>query len=74
MITSGRNRREPSHRDAVPDEIQQRKPTMRHLLMFATAVGILAATPYASAQTRSFYDARQLRRKLGHAGQIDQRL
>jgi hypothetical protein len=47
---------------------------MRHLLMFATAVGILAATPYASAQTRSFYDARQLRRKLGHAGQIDQRL
>jgi hypothetical protein len=58
MITSGRNRREPSHRDAVPDEIQQRKPTMRHLLMFATAVGILAATPYASAQTRSFYDQR----------------
>jgi len=31
---------------------------MRHLLMFATAVGILAATPYASAQTRSFYDGR----------------
>jgi hypothetical protein len=33
---------------------------MKMLLMFATAVGILAAAPYASAQTgsRSFYDGR----------------
>ena len=29
---------------------------MKLLLMFAMAVGMLAAAPYASAQTRSFYD------------------
>ena len=29
---------------------------MKLLLMFAIAVGVLAVAPYASAQTRSFYD------------------
>ena len=31
---------------------------MKILLMFATAVAVLAAAPYASAQQRSFYDGR----------------
>jgi hypothetical protein len=42
-------------------KIKPRNPTtMKHLLMLATGIGILAAAPYASAQTatRSFYDQR----------------
>jgi hypothetical protein len=60
MITSGRNPREPlAAKRAPPDEIHPRQPPpMKLLLMFATAVGILAAAPCALAQTRSFYDQR----------------
>jgi hypothetical protein len=45
----------------MPDVISnQGCHPMKLVLMFATAVGILATSPYASAQTatRSFYDQR----------------